>query len=868
MSRTYFAAWARPQLGEVAAAASAAPAASGPPARAQLALQTRVDTEDVSVPLEVVGPADVGALAPEVVARVHPAPGVRDASTGHCPYVEFTAADLPWRYSPAAASGAVLRPWLALLAVRADANPAEYLLAPDGRVLVAASVLRHYDLSGSAAWAHVQSPENGLTAAARSRVLCVPPKALARQGDRGYLEAERDYVALLVGAYRVEAGRLVDAWTYQAPPPHQPEPSAGEDPTYIELRLYHQWSFHTGEAGTFDDLAADLHALTRNLDNSRNEAGERAAAELGRKDLDYGRHLPDTIRKPANPPLLCYQGALGFDPSRVTDPEARVRTDLGRLTSAQSDGERPLLGMPDYGQAWGQAMAPWAVTMRTSPADRASAGLGAWCAREMQDQIVAAAGAFVEQLAVTRQRQGAEALGVTAATALWARRLAPGGGAARLHVLCAAVGGIAVRQDKEVVPLIDLLTGDGDGAGASPLPRALFTSATARLLRPGTGRTRHLQTRLSCGDVLAQANRCPGPPPSPQGLPDLPGMVADLVGPDSKLDLPATLELGQDRDWMLDAWGQDLGSDEQADNSQFAPGTELNLLPILGPGGEAPCLPVDPSGFDNVVGSAFDPRRRPVPVAEEVTRLPLYLEGWRFLRDRAPELLCPGITTLPDASVALVHPNQRFVEAFMLGFNTAALAEMRWRNIPLASNQLCADIFWGLLARLEQPNGDVVDIDGIRRRKDIVDISKWTPESLLGTHAPADAQADVVLIRTPIFRRWPSTAVYLVPPLANASTPDWSKPRPPRWQASLGRDIAMLWFDGGVSTSWLVLQETPPELRFTCQPFSSGPASNPLDGATAARQAFDQQTRVALWGGDLTPPVPVTALRRRKGGGG
>src|SRR4051794_6788693 len=70
------------------------------------------DKASGSVSFDVMGPGDVKALSAGAVIRVAPPPGTTNAETGKCPFVEFSAADLPWRYTPRLANGLSLQPWL------------------------------------------------------------------------------------------------------------------------------------------------------------------------------------------------------------------------------------------------------------------------------------------------------------------------------------------------------------------------------------------------------------------------------------------------------------------------------------------------------------------------------------------------------------------------------------------------------------------------------------------------------------------------------------------------------------------------------------------------------------------------------------
>ena len=890
-AQTGFVPWVRPSMAETARA-------GGQPRNRAIITATATlterkganagkEVERLSVPLEIMGPADVGGLQPGAVKRVHPAPGVTDASPAHCPYVEFSSPDLPWRYSPGTPfPNDRLRPWLALIVVRDGTD--ECVLQPGGTALVSSSVLRRYPLSDSWAWAHVQTDgpidSSDLPPTATSRILCAFPKRWVGTGDQmnelAELEANCSYLALLVGTYRAAGdGGLADAWEFG---------QDADDDSTVELRVYHQWRFATGEGGSFDDLARALTPYQQ-------------VTSLGRRLIRYG---PVGSGPSGGAVDFGYTGPLAAAATSGKAPPSLVVQDLNDLAGRTVDQHRrPVLTIPDYSAAWlnpeAQGLASigrggWPEQMRNSPGLRVAAGLGAWCAQEMQEQIAAAAARHLEQTMVARHQARGLALGASAATGLWERRL-PEEPLDRLGVLAVAAAGLVVRHPGADQPLTlsRLLTEPAGDKAVSPVPKALFSAAAQRVLRPGTARTRRAAAAVTWGAVFTRANTCPGRAPEPPGLV---GLEHYLGGDHTTGDLESALRdlagsLASDSAALPDGW--DWGADLQGVDPERSPDPEracgdygdqtyrLNELAPLPAPPPTKCRPLDPQKVSRTFDQMLDPGREDSAVVRRIRagwgpegesgesplvppepEFTLDLDGWRFLRDRAPELLCPGVTSMPDGAAAVVRPQSEVVEAFLLGFNTAAAAELRWRNIPVPSGSTPGRTFWGLV-----PQGAAAG----QPLPDISPVNTWRADSDLGSHRPPEgtgsAPAQVVLIRTPIFRRWPSTAVFLVTDANNE--PDWDAKRLlPRWQASLGEDLVLLWFDAPVSEHWLVLEEAPPELRFTRGSVELEPENPPAPTAaqispklkvwTSARVAagaLDLPTRVGLWGGDLSPPT-------------
>src|SRR5205085_845910 len=160
--------------------------------------------------LTVLGPGDVVGLDPRQVIRTDPRPGATDAEPNYLVQVGLDRPDLPWLFTPAAASAAdKLRPWLVLVVVAlgrgvnrlpptAGSLPALELLseADPGRQLP--------DVADSWAWAHAQVM---LLAGERvDAVLAgVPERNTARLVCPRRLDPTTRYLACVVPAF--EAGR-------------------------------------------------------------------------------------------------------------------------------------------------------------------------------------------------------------------------------------------------------------------------------------------------------------------------------------------------------------------------------------------------------------------------------------------------------------------------------------------------------------------------------------------------------------------------------------------------------------------------------------------------------------------------------------
>jgi hypothetical protein len=297
--------------------------------------------------------------------------------------------------------------------------------------------------------------------------------------------------------------------------------------------------------------------------------------------------------------------------------------------------------------------------------------------------------------------------------------------------------------------------------------------------------------------------------------------------------------------------------------------------------------PVDLGALSDALVAALDPRRGTAPARARLcaqldgvdcTRLvpPEYpigldLPTWSLLNTYDREWLLPGVGELEKDSVTALQTNPSFVDAFLVGINTQFLAEMRWRD--LAVDRTCTPLrmFWGQ-----------VDYTTHRRDADITPLAVWAAASAdpLGAlshqaikpHDAANTTGSrlVVTFRSDLFRRYPSTLVYLVrsgpdddtllaqPPVLDM--PDGEDPTAwradrdyfgPVFAGTLTPEITFFTFDvtpEDLDRYWLVLDEPPHELRFLNRP--PGPVVTSTAGAFAT-SSIDRPTRVAIDGHQL-----------------
>ncbi|MFD9323061.1 hypothetical protein ACFWDQ_36355 [Streptomyces sp. NPDC060053] len=377
MNRYTFAAWER--AGAAASLGDPDDLVRTTPVRGQLHPTVAVNGGPPNtLTMQVYGPGDVKALDPRQIVRLYPRPGTPDAETTTFPLVEFDRTDLPWMFTPLAAgpSGS-LRPWLALVCVRADLRPVRRpgLPLPVLDLSAADTATELPDPDFLHLWAHTQLLSGDATDPRRSVSRLLAPRRL---------QPHTDYVACLVPAF--EAGRLAGtggsggdlahAWTRGAP---------------ATLPVYFSWSFATGDAGDFETLANRLRA-------------EPLPPTAGLRPLDVSR--PGLL--PSSPGALVQQAESALQspdvPPRAGWPvdaaSTAWRQDLATAldSAAHDDGtEDPSVLPPLYGgfHALRNSVEPaatgWFDTLNLDPRWRVAAGLGTRSAKGEQEALMASA---------------------------------------------------------------------------------------------------------------------------------------------------------------------------------------------------------------------------------------------------------------------------------------------------------------------------------------------------------------------------------------------------------------------------------------------------------------------------------------------
>ena len=791
-----FVSWRRPAITGLAAA--------GTFAAGRLVGRLKVTLTDGSGPLEgdadfvFAGPADVRGLQAGVVVGRKPSPGTLDAETTRVAHIELADPGLPWRYSPQANSPTGVKPWLVLVA---GVSGVEIFLE-GGRARILKAALAAHPLASSALWAHVHD---------------MPGRSIARILSPRNLPPGEAITAVLVPAYLPGEGA------------NGPQPAWSDATPEVTLPCFDWWQFRTIEED--DDF---LMIANRLSPLSGNESAALAEAGFGLAEIEP---IAGSLER------LHLHGALGVvvqpgDPPPESLP-ATVGEAVEELAELNEVAGRWVLGLPRYDEPWIAPGAPvpqagWRQQLRSDPRARGSAGLGAWAAISWQDRISEGAARQAGALELLAERVRHLSFGLRGARSQWIRRVP-----AEPLAALAVVAPMLARLPSGGATVADSLVGR-----TSRLVAALFSSAARRMLRPRSSLARvALPGAASLAALLyVAATRCaPLPEPLP-GQRDLPELVAD---PENRERAGGKLaeQGGLFIEAALSQMPEGTVEEIRGIDGIFGGDGESMIGQLLRPEYPDECRPIaDLAVVGRSVLDGISPLvDRPVVVADVLDRfkgvrqpelappdlaLELDIPLWSFLKEAAPDWLLPGAGAVPEDRLLALQTNPDFVDAFLVGANHRALGELRWRNLPIVAGWTPLRRFWHRID--DAGSGPAVDI------RPVLDIlappapgaAIWTDESVLGA---AQHQRDgagprlVILLHTELFRRYPTTLVYLLPNPGGTQT--WQQnveaiATVPVWPNLTGSFNAELVYFGfplppeAGADHWLVLEEPPPGYRF------------------------------------------------------
>ena len=151
-----FLSWWREGLGNVITEADTLTAGGAVGGRAKLSLQMKINGQAAGTKdFMIAGPSDVIGISKDAVIRTEPVNWSTTFAPNLLAHIEFYEEDLPWRYSPAAAVGQKLRPWMSLVVLKEEEFTRGAVISPLPQIQVADTSV--FPASNDTwLWAHVQ----------------------------------------------------------------------------------------------------------------------------------------------------------------------------------------------------------------------------------------------------------------------------------------------------------------------------------------------------------------------------------------------------------------------------------------------------------------------------------------------------------------------------------------------------------------------------------------------------------------------------------------------------------------------------------------------------------------------------------------
>lgn len=138
-----------------------------------------------------------------------------------------------------------------------------------------------------------------------------------------------------------------------------------------------------------------------------------------------------------------------------------------------------------------------------------------------------------------------------------------------------------------------------------------------------------------------------------------------------------------------------------------------------------------------------------------------------YLKEISPDYIIPNISDIPDDTIAIMKPNQAFVESFLAGMNHEFSRELLWREFPTDMRGSYFRHFWEYD---NDPANEMLPLPGETEKAfnqrviafqdaavDVHELHKW--KNVLGSNHKREIGL-ILLIKGELFRKYPDTMVY------------------------------------------------------------------------------------------------------------
>ena len=389
--------------------------------RATVPVDVAVNGLPVHKDFALLGPGDVRGINPDAIVRREPENWVTDFEPNYLAFIEFYDEDLLWRQTPARAVGDRLRPWLALVVLEEETaeSPGEFKQNPPRLPLPTITVESTASLpphTQTWAWGHVHTNESFASATDFERFLASlqtpdhpnSDRIISRLFSPRRLKPNTPYGAFVVPAF--ETGRIAGLGQDPKDVDAQ-QPAWTDEPARLELPVFYQWRFRTGENEDFESMikrleprVADERVGIRNMDGEQPGWGLNIGTDIGiilpadEKQTVIG--LEGALKAPSTK-----SRPLNVDSSRPFFRQLETVLNFADERRHTAGVEQlPVVGPPIYGEYHARrsridaTRTGWVDTLNRDPRTRVPAGFGVSVVRENQENYVARAWAQVQKV--------------------------------------------------------------------------------------------------------------------------------------------------------------------------------------------------------------------------------------------------------------------------------------------------------------------------------------------------------------------------------------------------------------------------------------------------------------------------------------
>lgn len=719
------------------------------------------------------GPGDVLGFNPQMIARTEPVEGENQFLPNYFPFVEFTDADFPWRYSiddsiidddgtinTGRNSNVKIRPWIVLLVLKRGTE-FEELKDGDKTLPVIKTRLEVLpDLEQSWAWAHVQLSgdieagendyaiyENKVSEFINkypeltcSRIIC------ARRLDEFTL-----YSAFIVPVFKMGCEAALGSSISNTDALAWDKINKNPDKV-VDIPYYYRWDFQTAEKGDFEALidALDIGAVPEGT--GTNPADGRYPGYL----IDEHGNQITFVNG-----LFYTEGALvppDYDAHRFTYPNVEfadkvidvMNESLKDYTIIDANAsEDPLVSLPVYGkyyQGIRQLVKPendgtwnsyrdWLSELNLDRSYRVAASTGTSVVKENQEEFVKecweTTGEIGEANEVVRFSSAATHIGESLKT-----RHADPLGNARFTLISQPFHSHYIHKNSEGEKSFKARFKE------SGLPPGSVSYAIRHIINRRVG-----LKNVKDEDFFRPWSNNPNGPVKPR----TPNNDKSIVWAIADSFLLIDKELKPED---IKAYYNEMEEWEGPRIFPLKPETIRTESIDIGIIGEHP-------GGDSLRGR-FDIKRSHLERLNSIINIPgetivnlnpimktpkINLPMYKYLLKRSIDTLVPKLGELGKNTVVLMQQNSAYIEAYMTGLNHEMIRELTWREFPVDRKGTVFNYFWDPTEFVDPPY-------------DIQNIRDWNGG--LGTHGRRDFEKDntVLVIKADLFRRFPQTILF------------------------------------------------------------------------------------------------------------